>query len=873
MLKKLSGISIKWQLLIICLILVSAPTITMGLLSYHIFKIETYKTIKEKLSTIANDWKITSQVYMEEMDRILRREDALVQQRLIFTSISVRRMLEHAYLEHGLNPPKQIMEDIFDQIAKIKIGRSGFIFVLDSKGNYLVSHNREKDGQNLWELKDAQGKAMIQDLIEKAKELKNDETLELRYLSLDDDPNKPRMKLVIVSYFQPMGLIIGANNYYTDFKSYDLKDILKNELRDKISKQKIGENGYIFVLNSQGEYIVSKNRLRDGESIWMEKDKNGAFITQEIINNTKKLKPGENYFRSYEWKNPDEKTASIKLVATSYCQDWDWIIAASTYQIDFLKGLKTIGLFIFLVCSIFIIFGSITSYLFATSIAKPITHLTKLSTKAAAGDLNVEVGDIMKTQGEIGDLASSFNSMIINLRNKIREIEITNLAIMKTNEEIRLAKEEMEKKNFKLTHEMIVRKQITEEFKNSEKRYHSLFSDSLISLWELDLREVKNHLDNLRASGISDLKTYFTENPNELRTLVAKIVVLDINKATLNLYHITSKKLLSSGLNSFFTDETYISFIEVFYAITKENQQFELETVFCTTEGKELNIVLACSVVSGYEQTYAKVIASAIDITARKNAENSLKNAYQKLKETQNELIQAEKLAALGRFSSGIAHEVKNPLGIILGGAEYLQTCLKESKDESLKGIVDMIKTSTLRADSIIRGLLRFGKPAELKKEKIKPASLIEESLTLLKYRLPLSNIEIDHQWPKDDFFINVDKNQLQQVLFNLFVNSSDAMPKGGKLTIKSYKTVSQEFLPNEESCVIEISDNGEGILEENLKKIFEPFFTTKRDTKGTGLGLYLCKTIINNHGGNISIKSQAGSGTTLTIFLLLFKE
>jgi len=223
----------------------------------------------------------------------------------------------------------------------------------------------------------------------------------------------------------------------------------------------------------------------------------------------------------------------------------------------------------------------------------------------------------------------------------------------------------------------------------------------------------------------------------------------------------------------------------------------------------------------------------------------------------------------LGRFSSGIAHEIKNPLGIILGGIEFLERKLPRA-DADVKTTIDKVKESTFRANTIVQGLLKLARPSELKTERIKPNDLINETLSLLKYRAPLSNIKIETHFAKKELYIEVDKNQMQQVFFNLLMNAIEAMPKGGVLMIKAYKIVLSEFSLDKRLCVIEVIDTGEGISKENLQKIFDPFFTTKRKKKGTGLGLSIAKLIVNNHKGNLEIKNKLGKGAVAKIVLPL---
>ncbi|MCF7872732.1 MAG: GHKL domain-containing protein [Candidatus Omnitrophica bacterium] len=268
-----------------------------------------------------------------------------------------------------------------------------------------------------------------------------------------------------------------------------------------------------------------------------------------------------------------------------------------------------------------------------------------------------------------------------------------------------------------------------------------------------------------------------------------------------------------------------------------------------------------------------KMIASAIGTEEERVYENKvLKEAYSKLKKAQGSLVQSEKLAALGRFSSGIAHEVKNPLGVVLGGVEFLERKITNpEKDVTIA--LKKVKDSTLRANNIVQNLLNFAKPSARKNESIDLKNIIQETLSLLKYKVSLVKIKIINDAKESPEGITGDKNQIQQVLFNLFLNAIEAMPKGGKLKIKTHKAPGSMKIKNKNSYVIDIIDNGEGIPEENLAKVFEPFFTTKRDTKGTGLGLAMCKMIIENNDGKLFIGSRPGKGATAKIILPINKE
>ncbi|MGA2775747.1 MAG: ATP-binding protein [Candidatus Omnitrophota bacterium] len=261
-----------------------------------------------------------------------------------------------------------------------------------------------------------------------------------------------------------------------------------------------------------------------------------------------------------------------------------------------------------------------------------------------------------------------------------------------------------------------------------------------------------------------------------------------------------------------------------------------------------------------------------------KMREQEVRDAYIRLKETQDQLIQAEKLNAIGKLASGVAHEVRNPLAIILQGVNYLESRLSAKEGDILKAL-HILEDNINRADNIIASLLDFSKTASfgLKVEDIN--SILETSLTLVKARLKFENIDTIIEIKKDIPKVLADKNKLEQVFINILLNAAQAIPDGGKIVIRSFdkklaeirngigRRAQDNFQLGEKVVIVEIEDTGIGISEENLKRIFDPFFTTK-GPKGVGLGLSVTRNIIHMHRGLIYVESKLGQGTKMTIIL-----
>jgi two-component system, cell cycle sensor histidine kinase and response regulator CckA len=301
---------------------------------------------------------------------------------------------------------------------------------------------------------------------------------------------------------------------------------------------------------------------------------------------------------------------------------------------------------------------------------------------------------------------------------------------------------------------------------------------------------------------------------------------------------------------------------ETFAQSLKTNKLYIREYRIKRKDEKVLWLQESSQIVCNKNGAIEFIIGAFLNISERKKAEAALKEAQQTI-------IYSEKMAAVGRLSSGIAHEVKNPLGIILGGVEFLRNKLAE-RDEDTLGAMEKIEKSVMRADDVIQGLLKFSRPSEVKIENINIHELINDAVLLLKYKAHLNSVRISTSFTNEPLPLAADKMQIEQMLFNLLINACEAVSAGGEVSIKSYLQRFPDPVTGNLFCAISIVDNGEGIAKENISKILEPFFTTKRDKKGTGLGLYISKMIVDNHKGFLDIKSEPGKGTEVTVSLPL---
>ncbi len=267
------------------------------------------------------------------------------------------------------------------------------------------------------------------------------------------------------------------------------------------------------------------------------------------------------------------------------------------------------------------------------------------------------------------------------------------------------------------------------------------------------------------------------------------------------------------------------------------------------------------------------------DITERKLAEEALREAVEDLQKSREELksahqqlMQAERLETVGRMAAGVAHEVQNPLQILLMSLDYLAQRMPD-RDPVLDDVLQEMRNATKRADTIIRGLLDFSRSDDLELKVQDLNMLVDNALTLVKHALSLHRIDLQMELAPGLPPLALDGMKIEQVFVNLFTNAIHAMPEGGTLSVKTQAAcltethrdlgarVAGHFYAGDTVVMVEIEDTGSGIPLEVLRKIFDPFFTTKATGKGTGLGLAIVKRIIDLHAGEIEIVNRPEGG------------
>lgn len=354
-----------------------------------------------------------------------------------------------------------------------------------------------------------------------------------------------------------------------------------------------------------------------------------------------------------------------------------------------------------------------------------------------------------------------------------------------------------------------------------------------------DISDSKNAQAEIETKG-KKYQKLFEESIDAIYLLDDTFHFLNVNSAFLNLFDFKIKEIVNSPISNLFHQiEDYHLFEK---ALVDGEKVDELEVSLLTKN----NVKKSCLVnsVSIFDEEKKKVnyIGIIRDMTKRKQAEQ--------------DIIRAEKLSMTGKIARTIAHEIRNPLtNLSLALDQLKEEIPHETGDAELYlGIIDR---NSNRIEKLITDLLNSSKPKELKLQRQSVNQLISETLTLVRDRLHLQEMNLIEDYAKEDFLLPLDSDQFKIALLNLFINAIEAMePLKGELKVSTHK--SNEYL------LLSISDNGKGISEEDLRQLFEPFFTGKNE--GTGLGLTTVQNIIHSHKGKINVGSEIGKGTTFSL-------
>jgi PAS domain S-box-containing protein len=408
--------------------------------------------------------------------------------------------------------------------------------------------------------------------------------------------------------------------------------------------------------------------------------------------------------------------------------------------------------------------------------------------------------------------------------------------------------------------------------------------------------EIGELADSFNRMG-SDLKRttvsrdYFD---NIIRSMIDTLVIFDsqgkikmVNKATFDLLHYTEEELIGKPASILFAEGEVLFRKEKLGELIESGKIRNFDTTYLTKSGEKIPVSFSGSIMRNVKGEIEGIIgvakdmrktqkliselkAANLELTASKNAMlnmlEDLDESNRELKALQSQLLQAEKMSAVGRLAAGVAHEINNPLSGVLGFAQVLLQEIPEAND--WREDVKKIEEGARRCKKIVSNLLTFSRQQEFNLELADIGEVIDSTLSLCENQILLENIRIIKDYEKKLPKLRINIPQMEQVFLNLITNAIQAMVQGGELNI------STRLGNGGNSVEISFADTGKGIEKENLSKIFEPFFTTREVGKGTGLGLSVSYEILKKHNGSIRAESEGeGKGARFTVVLPVEKK
>ncbi len=405
---------------------------------------------------------------------------------------------------------------------------------------------------------------------------------------------------------------------------------------------------------------------------------------------------------------------------------------------------------------------------------------------------------------------------------------------------------------------------------------------------------------NQAAEAASRLAAIQDLSDDAIVTIDMEGTIVGWNRGAERTYGYPAEVILGNSVSVLVPADRRDEWPQILAGIKRGDRVDHLETVRLRSDGTPIDVSLSVAPTRDETGRVTGSVAMARDITAvqqaLRQAEQSsvklserekalrqalaaLRKSHEEVKSAQLQLVQAAKLESIGRLAAGVAHEVKNPLAIILSAVEYLSQAIPNPDADMTLAMCDM-QEAVRRADFVIRGLLDFAHATEFTLSDGDLNAVIEKSLGFVRHALSKAHVTLIKELESDLPAVIMDASKIEQVLVNLMINAIDAMPSGGSLTVRTKRRQltqpgpdvgvrrTDRFRLGQSAVIVEIEDTGTGIDEGTRSRLFDPFFTTKPTGTGTGLGLAVSKTIVALHGGTIQIANREGGGARATVVI-----
>ncbi len=404
---------LRWKLILGGLFLSIVPVIVVGWFAYS----QTYYgftgmtgMIKGFLRDTVQTWSMNIEETVQDIEKQQKQARHQARSMLASQSKTVQELIKNF---RGSN------ERLKDIIADIPVGKTGYVFVLDYEGNYVVSKNRERDGENIWDAQDNNGVYFIREIIRKAKGLSGEEVAYQTYPWKNPGDPEPRKKLAAISHFPRRGWVVGVSTYFDELVDMNYAERKKQNLRKKIISQEIGKEGYVFVVNSKGKLLVHPNQDLVGKSLWDDKSARGNYYIREMVEKAEDLESGQTDLVSYLWEE-DGKNRE-KYAAVSYVPEWDWVIGVSAYRGTFFQALYNVRNVVIIAVIIVAIVGTALTVLLERSITAPIQRIVD-NLNSGAEEVATASDEVSAASQNLAEVGSENASSVEETSSSVEEI-------------------------------------------------------------------------------------------------------------------------------------------------------------------------------------------------------------------------------------------------------------------------------------------------------------------------------------------------------------------------------------------------------------------------------------------------------------------
>jgi signal transduction histidine kinase len=419
--------------------------------------------------------------------------------------------------------------------------------------------------------------------------------------------------------------------------------------------------------------------------------------------------------------------------------------------------------------------------------------------------------------------------------------------------------EELSSLNKNLLNEVAYRKKVQNSLTESESRYRSLFEDSPISLWELDLSRFKTFLDISIKEGATDIYSHFYDHPEEILEGYSKIQILDLNQGTLEMFQAEEKTSLLRGFQILFEADPQQKVFQELIRLCLEKSHGYTETQAQTLRGEVLHLSVSLTIAPGFEKSLGRIFVSILDITEKYVYAAKLQAAHDVLEDkiAARTLELRRSNQELEQFAYVASHDLQEPLRMVSSYLGLLERNLKDQLDEKTREFLHFAVDGASRMKGMITDLLTYSRVGRQREalEKVSCEEVLKEVLSNLTVSLKESKAIVTHDPLPEIYAV---RGEILQLLQNLVGNAV-------KYRGDQNPHIKVGWTPDKDPALFYVRDNGLGIDEKSRERVFEIFqrLQSRSQASGTGIGLSICKKIVEQYGGRIWVEGNPQSGST----------